>query len=110
RLGIVGVLASPLSAYAVMPLADVVQEHRVYIAGLGFALASAWLAQWAYGRFGKRAVAVWGIVTVIFGFMTLDRNRLWADRVAWWETPSRNRLKNHGRTSTLGRSIRKAAG
>ena len=40
---VAALLLSPLTAYAFMPLADVVAEHRIYIAGLGFDLLLAWV-------------------------------------------------------------------
>ncbi len=40
---LIALLASPLTAYAFMPLADVVAEHRACIAGLGIALPGVWI-------------------------------------------------------------------
>ena len=50
--GLVALLVSPLLAYLFMPLADVVAEHRIYIAGLGFDLLLASLLTRS-GRYGR---------------------------------------------------------
>src|SRR2546427_11906313 len=52
--------------YALIPLADVVLEHRVYIAGLGIALLSAALFRWAGKNFRSLRIAVLSIVVVVF--------------------------------------------
>jgi tetratricopeptide (TPR) repeat protein len=94
RAGIAGILVSPLAAHALVPEADVIQEHRVYIAGLGFAIASAWAAEWALRRFGARSLAVFVGVAIIFGVMTANRNHVWAsDTMLWEDAASKSPLK-----------------
>lgn len=84
-LGIAGILVSPLAAYAVIPLADVVLEHRGYIPGLGVAFLFAWLFQWiARNRPNLRWTAL-GLIIVAFSVMTFTRNRVFANNTALWE-------------------------
>ena len=83
--GLAAILLSPLTAYALIPLADVVLEHRVYIAGLGIALLSAALFRWAGKNFRSFRIAALLIVVVIFAAMTMQRNRAFANNITLWE-------------------------
>jgi len=83
--GLAAILLSPLTAYALVPLADVVLEHRVYIAGLGIALLSAALFRWAGKNFRSLRIAVLSIVVVVFAGMTIQRNRAFANNITLWE-------------------------
>ena len=83
--GLAAILLSPLTAYALIPLADVVLEHRVYIAGLGIALLSAALFRWAGKNFRSLRIAVLSIIVVIFAAMTVQRNRAFANNITLWE-------------------------
>src|SRR2546428_400760 len=83
--GLAAILLSPLTAYALIPLADVVLEHRVYIAGLGIALLSASLFRWAGKNFRSLRIAVLSIVVVVFAGMTIQRNRAFANNITLWE-------------------------
>jgi tetratricopeptide (TPR) repeat protein len=69
---------------SVVPLAEAVNEHRPYLAMLGFGTLSA-LALWAAAR-GRRlpfAVVVAGLVAVL-GVATHVRNRVYQDDLALW--------------------------
>ena len=83
--GLAAILLSPLTAYALIPLADVVLEHRVYIAGLGIALLSAALFRWAGKNFRSLRIAVLSIIVVVFAAMTIQRNRAFANNITLWE-------------------------
>ncbi|HYK91272.1 MAG TPA: tetratricopeptide repeat protein [Acidobacteriota bacterium] len=82
---LVALLASPLTSYACMPLADAVAEHRVYIAGLGFALIAAWVDT-LRPRIGVGALAV---AVVALSFTTHVRNKVWADNETLWRDAER---------------------
>ena len=84
-LGLSALLVSPLLAYALTPLADVVFEYRAYIPGLGVAAIFGWAFQWIGSRYpGKRWIAL-GVVLTLFGVLTLGRNRVFADAISLWE-------------------------
>ena len=86
-------LVSPLSAYCVFPLADVVAEHRAYISALGaviiiadalFSVPRAWLFSVC--------------VLCVFGWLTIERNALWNDEVLLWKGASLkapNKIRPH---------------
>jgi tetratricopeptide (TPR) repeat protein len=74
---------------SVIPIADVMVEHRVYLPSAGFflavAVAAAWLMQrWSPARAGTvlRAAAV--VLGLLLGVATFQRNEVWADDVALW--------------------------
>jgi tetratricopeptide (TPR) repeat protein len=82
---LIALLVSPLTSYACMPLADAVAEHRVYIAGLGFALVAAWVAT-LKPKIGVVALAV---AVVALSFTTHVRNKVWADNETLWRDAER---------------------
>jgi protein O-mannosyl-transferase len=81
--GLAALLISPLTSYSVMPLADVVAEHRIYISGLGVAIIASWLLL----RLTQRRHMLWvGLATVlVLGFVTLQRIEVWANSVTIWK-------------------------
>jgi tetratricopeptide (TPR) repeat protein len=84
-IGITAVIVSPLLAYVAIPLADVVQEHRAYIAGLGIAFIAAWIFQWLDRNYpGLRWLAPASVVLVLAA-MTISRNPAFANNIALWE-------------------------
>jgi len=74
-------IVSPMLAYAAIPLGDIVAEHRVYIAGLGFDLLFAWLLS-RCGRLMWLAVA--GVV-LAFTTATIACNSVWASDIRLWQ-------------------------
>jgi tetratricopeptide (TPR) repeat protein len=78
---ILALLVSPLMAYAFMPLADVVAEHRIYISGLGFDL----LVALALLRFHRQTYAVLAVILLALGLLTYQRNQVWANSLTLWK-------------------------
>jgi protein O-mannosyl-transferase len=78
-------LVSPLAAYSFMPLADVVAEHRAYIAVLGYALAIAAAIMWK-PRYSGIAIL---LISMLLGVTTVLRNRVWADSLRLWSDTAR---------------------
>jgi len=85
RLGLAGILCSPLFAYAAAPIADIIQEHRLYIAGLGFALIAAWLVEWSLKNYQSVSTWIVGLAVVVLAVVTINRNTAWASDIALWE-------------------------
>src|SRR5215468_4598901 len=65
-LGIAALLVSPITAYAVIPLADVVLEHRAYIPGLGVAFIFAWAFHRVARSYSNLCWPLAGSVVVLF--------------------------------------------
>jgi Tfp pilus assembly protein PilF len=79
-IGFALILISPLSAYCVFPLADVVAEHRAYIAIVGSTLILADVLMRS-----QRALWLALGVLVTYGWLTIDRNKVWADDIRLWQ-------------------------
>jgi tetratricopeptide (TPR) repeat protein len=84
-LGIAAVLVSPMAAYAAIPLADVVLEHRAYIPGLGVAFIFAWAFHWVARNYANLRWPLAGSVIILLGLMTIGRNAVYANNIALWE-------------------------
>ena len=84
-LGIAAILISPLAAYAAIPLADVVLEHRAYIPGLGVALIFAWTFHWVARSYANLRWPLAGSVIILLGLMTIGRNAVYATNISLWE-------------------------
>jgi tetratricopeptide (TPR) repeat protein len=78
--GLTAFLASPLTAYAFMPLADVVAEHRVYTTGLGVAL----LAAYAIALKPKQGWMLLAAAITALSFAAFERSKVWAASETLW--------------------------
>jgi hypothetical protein len=91
---IAALLVSPLLAYAAIPLADIVAEHRIYISGLGFDLVVAWLLTQSKRLMGPALIMVGLALTLA----TISRNSVWASDLRLWqqaEANSQNQVRPH---------------
>ncbi len=74
---------------SIIPITDVIYEHRVYLPSVGAFLALATGAVLAAGRLGnggrKAAAAGGALLLIVLGVATIQRNRVWSDRVTLWE-------------------------
>jgi len=84
-LGIAAIAVSPLLAYGIIPLPDVVLEHRAYIPGLGIAFLVAWLFEWMRRNYAKFAVPSFAALAIVLMVMTISQNRIWANNIVLWE-------------------------
>jgi tetratricopeptide (TPR) repeat protein len=70
---------------ALVPLVVLVNEHRLYLAGVAFALVLAW----GLGQLGQRGRAMaWGAFaayTITLCLLTLQRSRVWVDELSLWQ-------------------------
>lgn len=72
---------------SVLPIRDVVFEHRTYLPNVGFCLIAGWLLfgllpQWFNWR---SAVMLAVVCSLILGGLTAWRNQIWRDPVALWQ-------------------------
>jgi Flp pilus assembly protein TadD len=82
-LGLALLTLAPSSS--VVPIADLVFEHRMYLPLAGFAVLAA-LAGVGLARRAPRVIAVGALVAVLaLAAATIERNRLWHDPVTLWE-------------------------
>jgi hypothetical protein len=78
---IAALLVSPLLAYALIPLPDVVAEHRVYITGLGVDLLFAWIVT----RAERLMLPLLICLTISLSAATVMRNSVWQTEVKLWQ-------------------------
>src|SRR5262249_7976638 len=101
--GLSAIMLSPLTAYALIPLADVVLEHRAYIPRLGIALLTAALFRWVSRQSSGVGLASSLVVVIVLAAMTIERNRVFSSEIALWEdtTPkSPEKARSHYSLST----------
>ncbi len=80
---------------SVVPIRDVIFEHRVYLPGIGamivfvvgiFQLSTTLSSRYNLRRLGTRAaIAVMCVISVILAITAYKRNALWADRIVLWQ-------------------------
>ncbi|MCC7260979.1 MAG: tetratricopeptide repeat protein [Candidatus Latescibacteria bacterium] len=66
-----------------VPLVVLVNEHRLYLAGIAFALMLAW----AWQEMGRRRPVAWaafGVYNIMLCVLTLERGAAWADELSLW--------------------------
>jgi len=78
------ILVSPLAAYCVFPLADVVAEHRAYLAVAGAAMLMSVLCSRMY----QRQILLFVLIAAYF-WLAVSRNSVWMDPITLWEDASR---------------------
>ena len=84
RFAAVWGVAALLPAAAV-PLIVLVNEHRLYLAGVG---ASLLLARWLHSILGRRrgvALGILAVYTLALAQISLERSRVWASELSLWQ-------------------------
>lgn len=82
---------------SVIPLRDVIFEHRLYLPLAGFGLfLAAGLFYFFKGRRAKIAVAILSVLIVVYAAATYERNKAWKDELTLWndtvgESPNKAR-------------------
>jgi Tfp pilus assembly protein PilF len=82
-VGLVLILVSPLTAYCVFPLADVLAEHRAYMTMLGVVILMADV----FSSIPQGAIISIVVVTA-YVWGSIERNKVWLDEVLLWEDAS----------------------
>ncbi|PLX86522.1 MAG: hypothetical protein C0617_01010 [Desulfuromonas sp.] len=91
---------------SVIPIYDVIFEHRVYLPSAGAFLALAVGAALALRRFPARYFALLAAAaTAAFGVATWNRNLVWADEVALWSDCVAKSPMNGRAYSNLGKAL-----
>lgn len=110
-------ILSPTSS--VVPLADLIEEHRVYLASLGIALAAGAVASRALERLAaphaaRAAAALATVVLASLGVALHERNELWGSTEALWadavrKSPTKARAHaNHARELGIANKLPEA--
>ena len=95
---------------SVIPISDVIFEHRVYLPSLGVFLAASVVVWSQFGRWPLRTGLVVASIVLVFVGATYRRNRVWADELSLWtdvaaKSPAKPRAHNNLATAyaKLGR-------
>jgi len=90
---------------SVIPIADVIFEHRVYLPSVGFFVAAASLGalaahRLAPARAATATLAAGTLVSVLLGAATLARNEVWSTELALWtdvvaKSPQKSRSRDN---------------
>jgi tetratricopeptide (TPR) repeat protein len=88
-LGIAWFFAGLAVESSIIPIADVMNEHRVYLPAMGLLPAVATAAGLLLLRLDARHVArdlvvAGGLLSLVLAVATWNRNRAWADEIALW--------------------------
>ena len=88
-VGILFYLLAHLVESSVIPIVDVIFEHRIYLPSVGFfvavAAAGTLLARrWAPNRFGAVAIGATAAIAIVLAGTTIARNRVWKSDLALW--------------------------
>ncbi|OUD16167.1 tetratricopeptide repeat protein [Thioflexithrix psekupsensis] len=72
---------------SVLPIRDVVFEHRTYLPNFGLALLLVWFVMTAMASWfnWRSAMILLTVITLVFSGLTLWRNQLWRDPIALWQ-------------------------
>lgn len=70
---------------SVIPITDVIFEHRIYLSSAGFIAALVSILFYLFGQ-SKRtlAVSIIIIIAIILSFATFKRNEVWKDGISLW--------------------------
>ncbi|HHH39126.1 MAG TPA: tetratricopeptide repeat protein [Sedimenticola sp.] len=94
--GILFYYTAQLVESSVIPIKDLVFEHRTYLPNAGLALAVAWfLTAWLPARLPRPLLGygIGGTVIFLLALLTWQRNDLWRDPVRFWEDNVRREPK-----------------
>lgn len=73
-----------LSPSAAVPLVVLVNEHRLYLPGIGLSVAAAGLLLAVAGRRRPVAALIVAVYTTWFALLAFDRTRAWTDELTLW--------------------------
>jgi len=84
---------------SIIPIVDVIYEHRTYLPSFGFFLIiSSVLYRLLWDKYKYLAIAVFVIIIGLNSYLTFERNKVWKDNLTLWSD-------NADKTPNLARSI-----
>ena len=93
---------------SIIPLPDMIFEHRLYIPSVGFVIACcAGLFSFTNVKNIRGLVLCLACVVLVFSYLTYQRNVLWSDDVALWQDAVSKSPGNPRAYNNLGEAYRK---
>lgn len=77
---------------SIIPITDVMYEHRMYLPLLGIILSITGLLKYISARV---SLPVFITIIIIFSFLTIERNALWTNKIAFFEDNARKAPLSH---------------
>jgi tetratricopeptide (TPR) repeat protein len=98
---------------SLIPIVDVIAEHRLYLPGFGAATAFAaasWIVAEKFSRpgFGKILLTVSVLVVLGLGFATYQRNHVWGNAIRLWQDAVKKSPDKGRPINNLGVALEKA--
>jgi len=89
---------------SIIPIRDVIFEHRLYLPGIGFFFAQVYLVYriFAYLRNEKLATILFICIIITLSVCTYHRNKIWSDEIALWQDAANKFPQNARALSNLG--------
>jgi protein O-mannosyl-transferase len=87
---------------SVIPIRDVIYEHRMYLAMVGWVLLLVWVGDKTYKSYKTYVTYILVVLLLLYSGLTVARNTVWASEVklwgdAWKKGPNKDRTnKNYG--------------
>jgi len=70
---------------SIIPISDVIFEHRTYLPSFGFFIILSSLTGILYlNKHKTLAICIWTIIAVSYSIMTYERNKAWRDEITMW--------------------------
>lgn len=102
-LGLVWFVAALVPILHIIPFHEIAADHFLYLPMVGAALALGVLAQRAALRLNRPLVwTAVAVLSVVFSWMTLQRNQVWADTVSLWKDTYRKAPDSYRANVNLG--------
>ena len=98
---------------SLIPIQDVIVEHRLYLPAFGaaavFATAFYWLAERVYRAAGEKLFLLVAVLLLLgLGFMTYQRNHVWGNAIRLWQDSVANSPKKGRANNNLGVALEEA--
>ncbi len=96
---------------SVIPIVDVIFEHRVYLPSVGFfiviSLSAVMLIKRVHVHWQRIIVSAFAIIPIVLTFAAYERNTVWKDEISLWRDvvkKSPNKARAHNNLGTAFRS------
>lgn len=101
-LGVIWFFVTVSVESSIIPIRDVLVEHRLYLPGVGFFLAGSAAAGNLLGQRRTPAMIVAGVVVALYAIAAYHRNAVWKDEVTLWSNAVSVNPRNARAHTSLG--------
>ena len=69
---------------SIIPINDVIFEHRTYLPSFGFFLILSSVTAVLYMNYKTLTIFIWAVIAVSYSLLTYERNKIWKDDLTLW--------------------------